>query len=120
MLLDEGICHITRTGVDRSNLVIALDRKKLESKGVEIIGSLLLKMHTYLCTADRTGVELYDSLSVVSNEMEEYRSIVERSAGKHKQIVQASTFLGDDGIPWVREYEPSPSGMIRSWAERGL
>ncbi|KAI1751939.1 putative dipeptidylpeptidase III [Xylaria castorea] len=117
VLLQEGIGSIEFIGPDRMDLEISLDRSKLRLEGRTILGQLLKRLHVYVCTADEAGVELYDDLSVVGAEMQEYRVIVERSAATHKQLVQANTFV-DNGVAFLREYDPTPAGMIRSWAER--
>jgi dipeptidyl-peptidase-3 len=84
-----------------------------------VLGRLLNLLHIYLCTADETGVKLYDELSSVGEEMRGYRALIEKSAATHKQLVQASTFI-KDGAVVLREYHPTAAGMIRSWSEREL
>ena len=37
-----------------------------------------------------------------------------------KVLVQANTFLKEDGSVELREYEASVEGMVRSWVERGI
>ncbi|KAI1129232.1 peptidase family M49 [Nemania abortiva] len=119
VLLQEGIGSIQLVGPNRMDLEILLDRSKLRLEGRAVLRHLLKTLHVYLCTADEDGVKLYDDLSVVGAEMQEYRVIVERSTATRKQLVQANTFVRD-GAAFLREYDPTPAGMIRSWAEREL
>jgi dipeptidyl-peptidase-3 len=48
------------------------------------------------------------------------RGIVLKNKQPRKVFVQASTYLEDEGGVKLKEYDPTPEGMIQSWAERDL
>ena len=115
-LVQAGIAsfHISNDGV-----TVTLDRARLASSGKETIGELLLEMHVFVCTADTAGVALYGKLSEVNDDMQKIRSFVVERGATQKQVLQPTTFI-EDGTVKLREYEASPAGVIRSWAEREL
>ncbi|KAH0544774.1 hypothetical protein FGG08_001141 [Glutinoglossum americanum] len=100
-------------------LRITLDRTKILSHGRPAIGSLLLKLHIYRCTADIEGCRaFYEELTKVDGVALEWRSIVMANQSPRQIFVQGNTFLDDEAGVRLREYEPTPEGLIRSWAER--
>jgi dipeptidyl-peptidase III len=48
------------------------------------------------------------------------RSVVLKNKQPRKVFVQGSTRIEDSGAVKLTEYEPTPEGMIKSWAERNL
>ena len=102
-----------------SNLNIKLDRAKILSHGKPAIGDLLLHLHIYRCTAD-VGArrEYFETLTRVDGVFEEWRQIVVTQRRPRQILVQANTFIGEDGKVRLKEYPPTAEGMIESWVER--
>jgi dipeptidyl-peptidase III len=46
--------------------------------------------------------------------------VVLKNKQPRKVVVQASTYLEGGGDVKLKEYDPTPEGMIQSWAERDL
>ena len=110
-----AVRHDART--DR--LTVRVDRAKVLTHGKPAIGRLLLHLHVYRCTADVVPCRRYfEELTRVEGVYTEWRKIVLRNKRPRQVLVQANTFLGEDGRVRLREYEPTVEGMIQSWAER--
>lgn len=104
---------------DLSDVHVELDRSKIQSHGRPAINDFLQKLHVFKATADLTrGRALYDDFTAVDDwYATKLRPEVLRQAKPRKVFVQANTVLeGDDVV--LKEYEPTPEGMIRSFAER--
>ena len=100
-------------------LRIRLDRAKILSHGKPAIGDLLLHLHIYRCTADIHACrDYFETLTRVDGVFEEWRKIVVAQRRPRQILVQANTFIGDDGQVRLKEYSPTVEGMIESWAER--
>ncbi|KAH8769125.1 peptidase family M49-domain-containing protein [Diaporthe sp. PMI_573] len=99
--------------------IISLHRDALMSSGREVLEPLLMRIHVYSCTADRKGIDWYDSLSAVEDSLMPLREAVLRSKASSKQIIQGNTAIKDGSVVF-KEYDASPAGMIQSWAERYL
>lgn len=110
---------IARLEFHQKEVTVHLDRAKLFSEGPEAIKSLLLPMHVYLCTADREGLKMFESLSQVTEEMQKMRPWVLEKARKQKQVLQPTTVI-EDGLVALHEYEATSAGVLQSWAERSL
>ena len=104
--------------VDAETLFVKLDRSKIFSHGRPAIGDLLLRLHIYRCTADVDSCKaFYEELTRVEGVFLEWRDIVIAKKSLSQIFVQANTFL-KDGEVYLKEYEPTAEGIIRSWAER--
>jgi dipeptidyl-peptidase III len=104
--------------VDAKTLLVKVDRSKILSHGRPAIGDLLLKLHIYRCTADVDSCKaFYEELTRVEGVFLEWRSIVMAKKSLRQIFVQANTFL-EDGEVYIKEYEPTVEGVIRSWVER--
>lgn len=130
--------HLLRDGngvmtVDHSpsnnTMCVKIDRSKIISEGKPSLGRLALRLHVWRCTADiNTCRAFYEPLTAVGGEYEEWRKIVVAPEGNTEsaqlrtdpggKIVQANTFLEDDGQVRLKVYEASNVGIIQSWAER--
>ncbi|EGP91460.1 uncharacterized protein MYCGRDRAFT_66700 [Zymoseptoria tritici IPO323] len=113
-------CKLDYSKDDLSDLVIRLDRTKIESHGRKAVNAFLQKLQIYKATADvKAGTELYEGITTVNEwYAEKLRPEVLRQAKPRKVFVQANTFKdGDDVV--LREYEATPEGMIQSFVERG-
>lgn len=74
----------------------------------------------YRCIADvQSCRNYYEGLSRVDGEYLIWREIVVSKRQPKWVFAQANTFLrGEEVI--LKEYEPTPRGVIQSWAERGV
>jgi len=120
VLLDAGDSFLTvRHDATTDKLTVHIDRSKVLTHGKPAIGKLLLKLHIYRCTADVVACrEYFEDLTRVDGIFAEWRKIVIANKRPRQILVQANTFLGEDGRVTLKEYEPSIEGMIQSWAER--
>ena len=119
-LLDAGGDLLT-IGQDPAmkSLTIKLDREKIVSHGKPAIGDLLLHLHMFRCTADVSACrDYFEALTRVDGVFEEWRKIVVAQKRPRQILVQANTFIGDDGKVRLKEYPSTVEGMIESWAER--
>lgn len=120
VLLDTGDSFLTvRHDTITNNLTVHINRSKVLTHGKPAIGDLLLKLHIYRCTADVVACrEYFEDLTRVDGIFAEWRKVVIANKRPRQILVQANTFLGEDGRVTLKEYEPSIEGMIQSWAER--
>ena len=113
-------CSLKYEKEDLSDLVIALDRNKIESHGRPAVNEFLQKLQVYKATADlKAGTQLYEGDYTKVDEWwaTKVRPEVLRQAKPRKVFVQANTFL-DGGKVTLKEYEPTPEGLIQSFADR--
>lgn len=112
-------CKLSYAKDDVSDLKIHLDRTKIQSHGRPAVNDFLQKLHIFKSTADlKAGTELYMRMTNVDEWYAgKVRPEVIRQAKPRKVFVQANTFLEGDGVV-LKEYEATPAGMIKSFAER--
>ncbi|CZT17044.1 probable dipeptidylpeptidase III [Ramularia collo-cygni] len=112
-------CELKYSKDDLSDIVIKLDRTKIESHGRKAVNVFLQKLQVYKATADlKAGKALYEGITEV-NEFyaEKLRPEVLRQKKPRKVFVQANTVLqGDDVV--LKEYDASPEGLIQSFVDR--
>ena len=122
VLLDADDAFLTVThDVSTNNLIVQIDRSKILSHGKPAIGKLLLRLHIYRCTADVVACrEYFEALTRVEGIFAEWRKIVIANKKPRQILVQANTFLGEDGTVTLKEYNATVEGMIQSWAERSV
>lgn len=120
MLAVEGFLRVT-TDCQTKTLTLHMDRTKLDSAGKGAIEDLLLELTMWLITADiAAATDRYGSLTEVNEEWLEICAIVRAQPSKPRIFVQGNTFISETGDVEYREYEETPKGVIRSWAERVL
>lgn len=106
---------------DYDDLVITLDRSKINSHGKPAVGKYLQKLSIYKSIADvEAGTKLYTAMTEVNEVMAGYRNVVLRKKQPRKQFVEANTFLNDDGEVELKQYDATCEGIIQSYAERDL
>lgn len=109
------------SAVDKSDLVISLDRSKILSHGKPAVSEYLTKLHVYKSTADvEAGHKLYNDMTTVSEEMQSFRGVVMSKKQPRKVFVQANTVLADDGTVELKEYAATCEGLVKSYAERDV
>ncbi|KAM7447258.1 bifunctional diacylglycerol diphosphate phosphatase/phosphatidate phosphatase [Porites harrisoni] len=117
----EGLVQLTSvTGSDgKPDVLIKLDKTKIESVGRPAIGKFLKKLQVFKSTADYvSGKALYDRYSAVDDEFLALRKTVLARKTPRRMFVQAHTSLTDDNCVTLTEFEPSPAGMINSFTTR--
>jgi dipeptidyl-peptidase III len=103
-----------------NKLTVRVDRSKILSHGKPAIGDLLLKLHTYRCTADVKACRIfYEDLTRLDDVFLEWRKIVLANKRPKQLFVQANTFL-EGGQVRLKEYEENIEGLIQSWVEREI
>merc|ERR1711993_200493 len=107
----------------KPDLLLTMDRSKVESVGKPAIGSFLQKLQVYKSTGDIDNArKMYDTYSVVNDERQgmpwaSWRDIVLARKQPRKMMVQANTKIEDEQLKLV-EYAPTHEGMMESWRDR--
>lgn len=117
----EGLVQLTSlTGSDgKPDVLITLDRTKIEAVGRPAIGNFLRKLQVYKSTADyNSGKALFDRYSALDDEFLALRKTVLVRKTPRRMFVQAHTSLTDDNAVTLTEFEASPAGMIKSFITR--
>lgn len=115
---DEDFVKLEYTKADYSDLVIKLDRSKIETVGKKAVGDYLQKLHIFKTTADLdNGSKLYGDMTTVDSDMAKFRDAVLAAKLPRKQFVQANTILQGDSVSLV-DYDPSYEGVIKSFIDR--
>ncbi|CAB3983514.1 dipeptidyl peptidase 3-like [Paramuricea clavata] len=116
----EGLVTIEKTEDEDSkgNILIKLDKEKIQTVGRDAIGMFLKRLQIYKSTADyEQGKTMYDGYSSVDEKFLELRKLVLAKKQPRRMLVQANTNIqGDDVI--LCEYAASAAGMITSFSER--
>lgn len=112
------------TGDDgKPDLLLTMDRTKVETVGKPAIGDFLQKLQIYKSTGDiESARKMYDYYSAVNDERPgfpwaSWRNIVLDRKQPRKMMVQANTKIEDEKLRLV-EYAPSHEGMMESWRDR--
>ncbi|XP_071490506.1 dipeptidyl peptidase 3-like [Diadema antillarum] len=121
----EGLVKVTRTtGEDgKDDVVIQIDRTKIETVGKEAIGTFLRKLQVYKSLGDfETGKAFFNGYSVVDDSTPEkflsLRQVVLDRKQPRRIFVQCNTFVGSDGEVVLTEYDQSATGVVQSFVER--
>lgn len=111
----QGFVTIEREG---DQLEIHMDRSKIRSVGAPAVADFLAKLQIYKATADEEkGTAFYLEATSVPEEWIELRDIVLKNKQPRKCFVQPNTLIDGDQVV-LKEYDPSPEGMIQSYIER--
>merc|ERR1712002_461245 len=106
----------------KSDLLITMDRSKLESVGAPAISKFLAMLQVLKSTGDdKAARDMYGKYSKVSTEGDHpwllWRDIVVARKQPRNILVQDNTRLENEKLE-LCSYEASPVGMINSWRER--
>jgi len=121
----DGLVKIEQlTGEDgQPDLLMTLDRAKIETTGKEAISKFLMRLQLYKATADfEKGQKMYCGYSAVDNSNAaipflHLRSIVLARKQERRFFVQANTKLTGDSVE-LELYDSSPAGLIDSYVQR--
>lgn len=101
-------------------LTVKVDRTKILPHGKAALERMLLHLHMYRSTGDAAACrEYYEELSSVQGEFLEWREVVLAAQQPKWVFVHANTFLEGDHVR-LKEYDPTPLGVIDSWYERNV
>lgn len=119
VFLSCGLVKIEQIG--DNDLVIHLDRSKIETEGVKAVGNFLQTLQIYKATADaENGLEFYTKQTSVSEEWNKWRDIVLANKQPRKVFLQGNTFLEEGDKVVFKEYPVSLEGFIESFVERNV
>ncbi|KAL8993729.1 MAG: hypothetical protein Q9169_006126 [Polycauliona sp. 2 TL-2023] len=120
-LLRDGNGFMTiQCNSEAKELKVFVDRARIQADGKTALRGMLLRLHMYRCTADVESCrQYYEDLSKVDGQYLEWRTIVLAQKQPKWVFVQANTFLDGEDVS-LKEYEPTPEGVIQSWLERRI
>ncbi|KAG7854734.1 hypothetical protein KL919_005016 [Ogataea angusta] len=114
----EGLVSLEYTRPDYDDLVIKVDRAKIETVGQRAIDAFLKKLHIYKCSGDVVnGTRFFVEHTTPGPELLKFRDVVVAKKLPRKQLVQGNTVLRGDDVD-VEEYAESEIGMIESFSRR--
>ncbi|GLV40147.1 Dipeptidyl aminopeptidase III [Carabus blaptoides fortunei] len=118
----EGLVRIVETKPGEE-LMLHLDRSKINTVGRKAIGEFLVKLQVYKSTGDTANArQMYDKYSDVPAEgkhpWSRWRDIVMAHKQPRKIFVQANTLIDNNGVVSLKTYEASVEGMVQSWVDR--
>lgn len=108
---------------DLSDLELHVNRDKILSTGRKAVEAYLQKLHIYKATADvDNGIKMFNDITSVDEWWaEKVRPAVLSKKIPRKVFVQANTVLDEKtGDVTLKEYEPTPEGMIQSFVDRDV
>ena len=99
-------------------LIVSIDKYKIKTHGRAAIEALLLKLHIYRCTADfKSCSPFYEELTKPEGQFLDWRQTIRAQDLPREVFVQPNTYE-KEGCIYLKEYDNSVRGVIRSWAER--
>ena len=100
------------------DLLISLDRNKINTIGRNAIAKFLIRLQLYKSTCDLEGGQsMYGSYSNVNEEMLVWRKIVLARKQPRRIFVQSNTSIVNGDV-CLQEFEPSSAGVCTSFSQR--
>ncbi|GMM28384.1 dipeptidyl-peptidase III [Martiniozyma asiatica (nom. inval.)] len=104
--------------VKYENGVLVMKREDI-NKARDCIGDLLRKLHILKCSGNvAEGTELFVNLTTIPQDIYQWREDVLKNKKPRRQLIQANTFVDDNGDVFIKEYQENELGMIESFYER--
>lgn len=123
VLLEAGQGFVTVKETEPGEeLLVSLDRTKINTVGKEAIGNFLLKTQVYKSTANQVEArKMFDKYSSVTSDLPypwaDWRKIVMDHKQPRNVFVQANTEIKDNKVN-LKTYKASAEGLIESWLDR--
>jgi dipeptidyl-peptidase-3 len=117
----EGLVTLTRTtGADgKPDVTATIERTLIKTVGKEAIRKFLLALQVHKSLGDLAGgTALFEKYSLVSDELMAIRTIVMARKEPRKLLVQPVLTAALDGSIGIKQFEPTPAGMIESFVAR--
>ncbi len=115
----EGFLQVKHEPTERK-LTVLVDESKVTTHGKPALGTLLMKLHIYRCTADIQACrEFYTQLTTPEGIFLDWRQTVLANKPANEIFVQANTSLKDNQVV-LKEYDATFEGLVQSWAERAV
>lgn len=103
----------------RADVLIELDRAKVDTVGRKAVGDFLMKLQVYKSFGDAVGgTAMYTSYSDVPDDFLELRAIVMERKRPRQMFVQPHTRLQPDGSVELANFAADAKGMIESFVAR--
>ncbi|KAI9100673.1 peptidase family M49-domain-containing protein [Phlyctochytrium arcticum] len=119
IFIEAGIARVEEVA-NGTDLLIHLDRSRIEGPGVKAVGEFLQKLQIYKATADATGgLDFYTKSTSVSDQWTKWREIVLNQKQPRKMFLQGNTFEKNGQVTF-KEYPISLEGFIESFIERNV
>jgi len=102
----------------KPDLLLTMDKSKVESVGKPAIGQFLKKLQVYKSLGDfESADEMFTKLSKITDQWLQWRDIVVDRKQPRKMKVQANTIIKDEKLTLV-DYPSNHDGVFQSWRER--
>ena len=117
--VDPGLLKLNTSTEKGGSVIVELDRAKIETVGMKLVGDFLQKLQVYKATADYdAGKALYDKVTAVPDELLALRDVVLANKKPRQMFVQPHLDKDAQGKVTLKEFDASAEGMISSMVTR--